>query len=260
MRFATWNVNSVRKRLDGLRRFLKGVEPDIVCLQELKCVEQDFPTLELLGEGYRAEVIGQKAYNGVAVLSRAAARETVRGLPGDAADEQARYLEAVFDGAHGPFRVVSLYLPNGNPAGTEKYAYKLKWMERLEQRAAELLETEVPFVLAGDFNVIPGRADAADPAAWETDALFLPEVRNAFRRLLNRGFLDVAAARFSGASGFTFWDYQGAARARNNGIRIDHLLASPAMADRLTGVAIHAETRDWPEPSDHVPVVAEFDV
>jgi exodeoxyribonuclease-3 len=260
MRIATWNVNSVKQRLEHLKRFLDEVSPDVVCLQELKCQEPAFPAAEIEACGYGVAVLGQKAFNGVALLSRSPLSEVRRGLPGDDEDEQARYIEARVETPSGFVRVASIYLPNGNPLGTPKFPYKLAWMERLRRHAEALLALEEPLVLAGDYNVIPEARDVSDPENWGGDALFQPESRGAYRRLLGLGLTDALRACDDAAGLYTFWDYQAGAWQRNRGIRIDHLLLSPQAADRLTGVEIHKATRGWDKPSDHVPVSVTLDL
>ena len=253
MKIATWNVNSVRQRTEHLLRYLRDAKPDVLCLQELKCVDAAFPYLEVEAEGYNAAVHGQKGFNGVAILAKAPI-EAARGLPGDPDDEQARYIEAIIPNGEGIVRVASIYLPNGNPPQTAKYSYKLAFMDRLIAHAKTLLALEEPLVLAGDYNVIPTPRDATDPAAWEGDALFLPQTRARFRSLLNLGLTDALRAATDDASLYTFWDYQASAWQRDKGIRIDHLLLSPRAADRLFKVAIDKERRAEEKPSDHVPV------
>ena len=252
VRIATWNVNSVRQRLEHLLTWLKECEPDVVCLQEIKCLEEAFPRLEIESAGYNVAVHGQKTFNGVAILSRHP-METTQGLPGDGEDTQARYIEAVVSHDGSVTRVASIYLPNGN-GGPEKYAYKLAWMERLRQHAANLLALEEPLVLAGDYNVIPEPRDAKNPANWTRDALFLPQTRSAWRALLNIGLTDAVRATTDAADVFTFWDYTAGAWRRNDGIRIDHLLLSPQAADRLKSAKVDRHVRSWEKPSDHVPV------
>jgi exodeoxyribonuclease-3 len=258
MRIATWNVNSVKQRLAHLLTFLKSAEPDVVCLQELKCMDEAFPRAEVEGAGYNVATHGQKAYNGVAILSKSPLEDVRRGLPGDEADEQARYIEGVVPASRGVVRVASIYLPNGNPIGTPKFDYKLAWMDRLTAHAKSLLRLEEPLVLCGDYNVIPEPKDASDPQAWSNDALFQPESRAHFRSLLNLGLTDAVRACNDGPGLYTFWDYQAGAFQRNNGIRIDHLLLSSQAADRLAGAAIRKETRGWDKPSDHVPVMIDL--
>ena len=253
MRIATWNVNSVRQRLEHLLRYLREAEPDVLCLQELKCTEDAFPRAEVEAAGYNTYMVGQKTFNGVAILSKTPA-EVTYGLPGDDSDIQARYVEAVVTHGTGVVRVASIYLPNGNPVGTDKYSYKLAWIERLLRHTRGLLALEEPLVLAGDYNVIPEPRDAKDPDAWRNDALFLPQTRDAFRRLLNLGLTDALRATTDEAGVYTFWDYQAGAWQRNNGIRIDHLLLSPQASDRLQSVIVDQHVRGWEKPSDHVPV------
>jgi exodeoxyribonuclease-3 len=253
MRIATWNVNSVRQRLDHLLGYLARVEPDVLCLQELKCTDEAFPRAEIEATGYHAHVHGQKGFNGVAILTK---REAVAapGLPGDEEDVQARYIEAVIPDGRSAVRVASIYLPNGNPTGTDKYPYKLAFMDRLAAHAQRLARAEEPIVLAGDYNVIPEPVDAADPENWRQDALFLPETRARFRTLLNLGFTDAIRAVTGQAGIYSFWDYQAGAWQRNKGLRIDHLLLSPQAADRLVDAAIDKDMRALEKPSDHVPV------
>ncbi|QBR72372.1 exodeoxyribonuclease III [Beijerinckiaceae bacterium] len=257
MKIATWNVNSVRQRTEHLLRYLREVSPDVLCLQELKCVDAAFPHMEVEALGYNVAVHGQKGFNGVALLSKTPI-EIARGLPGDPEDEQARYIEAIVPDARGIVRVASIYLPNGNPPLTEKYTYKLAFMDRLIAHARSLLALEEPLVLAGDFNVIPTPQDCADPAAWANDALFLPATRDRFRALINLGLTDALRATTDEPGLYTFWDYQAGAWQRNKGIRIDHLLLSPRAADRLTEVTIDKERRGDDKPSDHVPVRIEL--
>ncbi len=257
MIIATWNVNSVRQRTEHLLRYLRDIKPDVLCLQELKCVDEAFPHAEVEAEGYNAAVHGQKGFNGVAFLSKMPA-EAAPGLPGDESDAQARYIEAVVPNGAGIVRVASIYLPNGNPPDTDKYTYKLAFMDRLIAHAKQLLALEEPFVLAGDYNVIPEPRDCADPAAWEGDALFLPQTRARYRSLLNLGLTDALRATTDESGLYTFWDYQAGAWQRNKGIRIDHLLLSPRAADRLIGVTIDKERRGEDKPSDHVPIRIEL--
>ncbi|MFN3672214.1 MAG: exodeoxyribonuclease III [Bosea sp. (in: a-proteobacteria)] len=255
MRIATWNVNSVRQRLGHLIDFLKEAEPDALCLQELKCTDADFPRAEVEAAGWQVATHGQKTFNGVAIISRRPLEDVRRGLPGDAGDEQSRYIEGVLPLGQGVVRLASIYLPNGNPVNTDKYPYKLGFMRRLKIHAQDLMLHEEPLVLAGDYNVIPDSRDARDPAAWAQDALFLPQTRAAFQELLNIGLTEALRATTDAAGLYTFWDYQAGAWHRNNGIRIDHLLLSPQAADRLEGVTISKHVRGWDKPSDHVPVM-----
>lgn len=254
MRIATWNVNSVKQRIEHLVAWLKEASPDVVCLQEIKCVDEAFPALEIEAAGYGLVTHGQKTFNGVAILSKHRIEDVLRGLPGNDDDEQARYIEAVIAAPTGIVRVASIYLPNGNPLGTEKFPYKLAWMDRLIDHAAELLAHEEPLVLAGDYNVIPTPLDAKTPDAWRGDALFQPESRGKFRELLALGFTDALRACDPDDAVYTFWDYQAGAWPRNNGIRIDHLLLSPQAADRLVDCKVSKHVRGWDKPSDHVPI------
>ena len=267
MKIASWNVNSVKARLPNLTRWLEESAPDIACLQELKCVDEAFPREDIEALGYNVETHGQKTYNGVALLSKYPLEDLRRGLPGFE-DEQARYIEAVVSANGSAVRVASLYLPNGNPVIPEnsgdgfheKYTYKLDWMAALEVHANTLLSSEETFVLAGDYNVIPTPADCHAPDKWEGDALYRPETHAAFRRLLNLGLTEaVSTLAVTDDTTYTFWDYQGGARRKNNGIRIDHHLLSPPAADRLIDFGIDAYTRDWEKPSDHVPVWVELE-
>lgn len=261
MKIATWNINGVKARLDNLRQWLSDSSPDIACLQEIKSVDEGFPRLEIEALGYHVETHGQKGFNGVAILSKVKPGEVLRGLPGDESDEQSRYIEAVFSVPSGVIRVASIYLPNGNPSDDPvKYPYKLAWMERLRRHAEALLRLEEPLILAGDYNVIPEPHDCFDPRAWETDALFLPQTRAAFRRLEQLGLTDAVRATTDETKLYTFWDYQAGAWQKNNGIRIDHLLLSPEAADRLISTRIEKHVRAWEKPSDHVPVVGHFSV
>lgn len=250
MKIATFNINGIKARAEALPRWLAAAAPDVVCLQEIKSVDDAFPRGLFEEQGWHVETHGQKAFNGVAILSRLPMTDVVRGLPGDDTDEQARWIEATVGGV----RVVGLYLPNGNPAPGPKYDYKLAWMARMQARVAALLATEVPAVFAGDYNVIPARGDAARPDAWVTDALFLPDSRAALRRLRALGLTDAVEVALPGPGRYTFWDYQAGAWDRNDGIRIDHLLLSPQAADRLTGAGIDRDVRAGDRASDHVPV------
>ena len=255
VKIATWNVNSIKARLDGVRRWLEGARPNVVLLQEIKCQDEAFPALEIESLGYRTAVVGQKSYNGVAVLSDDEIAVEARALPGDESDEQARYLEVR---THG-LRVASIYLPNGNPPDTEKYDYKLAWMERLRDHVTGLLASEEAFVLGGDYNVIPDAADCHDPRIWAGDALFRLETRRRFRAILNLGLTEAFRALHPRTRAYSFWDYQGGAWDSDHGIRIDHLLLSPQAADRLTGCSIDREPRGWTKASDHTPVICELD-
>ncbi|WP_204114045.1 exodeoxyribonuclease III [Shimia biformata] len=258
MKIATFNINGIKARIQALPDWLDEAQPDVALLQEIKSVDEGFPKEVFEERGYQVETHGQKSFNGVAILSKLPLEDVTRGLPGDDTDEQARWIEATVIGDRA-VRVCGLYLPNGNPAPGPKYDYKLAWMERLHAHAQKLLEAEEPFLMAGDYNIIPQDEDAKRPDAWREDALARPESRAAFRRLVNLGFTDAFRARVSGPGHYSFWDYQGGAWDRNDGIRIDHFLLSPQCADLLTDVGIDSGIRNRPKPSDHVPVWVELD-
>jgi exodeoxyribonuclease-3 len=260
MKIATWNVNSIKARLEPALAWVENARPDILALQEIKCVDEKFPAEPFEALGYNCAVYGQKAYNGVALLSRHPLEDITPHLPGDDTDEQARYLEAVVTGEKGAVRIASIYAPNGNPQPGPKYDYKLAWMERLKAHATRLLTFEEPVVLMGDYNVIPTPLDAKKPEAWKKDALFQPESRAALRRIEYLGYGDGFRALHVRGGHYTFWDYFGSWE-RDNGIRIDHLLLSPQAQDRLMAAGIERDVRGASEkPSDHVPVWVELDV
>jgi exodeoxyribonuclease-3 len=259
MRIATWNVNSVRQRLDSLQAWLKERQPDIVCLQEIKCTDDAFPREPLEALGYNIATHGQKTWNGVALLSKLPFDEVAPGLIGDEADVQARFLEALVSTKNGALRVVSLYLPNGN-GGEDKYAYKLNWMDRLIRFSDERMKLEEPMLLAGDYNVIPTPQDARRPQAWVNDALFLPPTRERFRALTNLGLTDAIRAVSDDPGLYSFWDYQAGAFQKDDGIRIDHIMLSPQAADRLQDAGIDRHVRGWEKPSDHVPVYVDLNI
>ena len=257
LKLATWNVNSVKARLPLVTGWLESVRPDLLLLQELKCETAAFPAEAFAALGYEGAVVGQKAYNGVALLARRglALTDVVTALPGDPEDPQARYVEATVAGV----RVASLYLPNGNPVESEKYPYKLRWMERLRAHAARLLAAETPLVLGGDFNIIPEPEDVYAPADWSDDALFRLDSRRTFRALLNLGLTDAFRALHPGQQrAWTFWDYQAGRWPRDQGLRIDHFLLSARAADRLVACAIDRGPRGLEKASDHTPVVLEL--
>ncbi|ESR23535.1 exodeoxyribonuclease III [Lutibaculum baratangense] len=253
MRVATWNINGVRARLQNLTAWLAEEKPDVVCLQEIKCQTEAFPASEIESLGYNLAVHGQKGFNGVAILSRRPIEDVSDGLPGDDEDAHARFIEAVIPGETGTVRVASIYLPNGNPIGGEKFAYKLAWLERLRRHAEARLRLEEPMVLAGDYNVIPTDLDAKNPGKWVNDALFQSESRSLFRALVHLGLTDAIRIHHPGQGVYTFWDYTAGAWQKNDGIRIDHLLLSPQATDRMTGAGIDRAVRSWEKPSDHVP-------
>ena len=258
MKIATFNINGIKARIDALPAWLTTAQPDVACLQEIKSVDEGFPREVFEAMGYHVETHGQKGFNGVAILSKLPLQDVVRGLPGDADDLQARWIEATVQGQR-TVRVCGLYLPNGNPAPGPKYDYKLAWMARMQARVADLLTLEEPLVCCGDYNVIPQAIDAAKPDAWTTDALYLPQSREAYRRLIGLGLTDAFRARNPAAGQYSFWDYQQGAWERNNGIRIDHLLLSAQAADLLRDAQIDKAVRAGDKPSDHVPVWIELD-
>ncbi len=258
LKIATWNVNSVKARLPVVGGWIESARPDVVLLQELKCETAAFPAEAFAALGYEGAVVGQKAYNGVALLARRglALTDVVTALPGDADDPQSRYVEATVAG----LRLASLYLPNGNPVESEKYPYKLRWMERLRAHAARLLAAETPLVLGGDFNIIPEPEDVYAPAEWSEDALFRPDSRRAFRSLLHLGLTDAFRALHPGqAKAWSFWDYQAGRWPRDQGLRIDHFLLSAQAADRLVSCTIDRAPRGLEKASDHTPVVLELE-
>jgi exodeoxyribonuclease III len=257
LKIAAWNVNSIMARLPTALKLFADVGADVWCLQEIKCEDTRFPRFELEAMGFNVETFGQKSYNGVAILSKHRIEEVSRGIPG-LEHEHARYIEAVIAAADGPVRVASIYAPNGNPIGTEKFAFKLAFMEALQAHLRVTLKHEERFVIAGDYNVIPRDTDCHDPRVWTGDALFQPETRAAYRALLNLGLSDAYMQADGAAHRYTFWDYQAGAWQKDHGIRIDHLLLSPQAADRLQSVEIIKSARAMDKASDHVPIVATF--
>ncbi len=255
MKIATYNVNGINGRLPVLLRWLREARPDIVCLQELKAPQEKFPAEAIAKAGYEAIWHGQKSWNGVAMLSgRGKPVETRRGLPGDPNDTHSRYIEAAVNGV----LVGGLYMPNGNPRPGPKFAYKMAWFERLIAHAAELLETGMPVVLAGDFNVMPTERDVYKPERWLNDALFAPEVRAAYFRLLEQGWTDALRTLHPDETIYTFWDYFRNAYQRNAGLRIDHLLVAPSVVPRLIDAQVDRHVRGWEKSSDHAPVWIEL--
>ena len=258
---ASWNVNSIKARLPNVCDWLQSTATDVVCMQEIKTVDEGFPRLEIEALGYNVETVGQKSYNGVAIVSKRPIEEIAeRVLPGQEDEPQARYIEAVISAEHGPVRVASIYLPNGNPAPGPKYDYKLDWMARLKTHAARLLTFEEPVILAGDYNIIPRDIDVHDAAAWEGDALIRQQSRDAFNAIKWLGYTEAFEAIDGRAHQYTFWDYQAGAWQKNNGIRIDHLLLSPQAADALTGITIDRAPRGREKASDHTPIIGTFDL
>lgn len=259
MQIATWNINSIKAHTEAAKTWATESKPDVICLQELKCEDQAFPAAVFEELGYTCATHGQKTYNGVAILSRLPMEDIQRGLPGDATDDQSRFIQAKIQGDGAAVTVCCLYLPNGNPAPGPKYDYKLSWMRRLNAHATNLLQAEEQVVITGDFNVIPTSADARNPQAYVQDALFLPETRSTFAELKAIGYRDAVRELAPLANGdYTFWDYQAGAWQKNNGVRIDHALLSPQAADRLVSTRIDKHVRGWEKPSDHVPVIVEL--
>jgi len=258
MKIASFNINGIKARINALPDWLDEAQPDVVLLQEIKSVDEAFPREIFEDRGYNVETHGQKSFNGVAILSKFPLEDVTRGLPGDDSDEQARWIEATVVNEKA-LRICGLYLPNGNPTPGPKYDYKLAWMERLHKRAKQLIELEEPALMAGDYNVIPQAEDAAHPENWTKDALYLPQTRQAFRRILNLGFTEAFRARNQLPGQYSFWDYQAGAWQRNDGIRIDHFLLTPQAADLMTDCQIDSHVRDREKPSDHVPIWVELD-
>ncbi len=258
MKIATFNINGITARLEALKVWLEEARPDVACLQETKKIDADFPREVFESMGYQVELHGMKSFNGVAILSKLPLEDVTRRLPGNDDDEQTRWIEATVIGKRA-VRVTSLYLPNGNPAPGPKYDNKLHWMERMRQRVAALLGTEEPLVFCGDYNIIPQPEDAANPKDWLTDALYLPESRAAYQRIVNLGLTEAFRARNQSPGQYTFWDFQRGAWERNNGIRIDHHLLSPQAADLLVDAGIDKAVRGREKPSDHVPAWIELD-
>ena len=254
MRIATWNINGVKARIENLLRWLSEAAPEVVCLQEIKCADEAFPARPIEDLGYNVAVHGQKGLHGVAILSKHPLEDVTRGLPPVDDDAQSRFISALVTTADGAVRVVSAYMPNGNPIGTEKFAYKLAWLQRLEDWTRAELEREEALLIAGDYNIIPEPVDAKYPEVWTTDALFQPEPRAAFRKFAALGLTDALRMVHDGGGIYTFWDYQAGAWQKNNGIRIDHIMLSPEAADRLRQAGIDRHVRAWEKPSDHVPV------
>jgi exodeoxyribonuclease-3 len=254
VKIATWNVNSAKARLPLITDWLRTASPDVVLFQEIKCETAAFPASAFEDLGYHVNAVGQKAYNGVALLSKAPAEDVLTRLPGEPEDEQARYVEATVSGV----RIASLYLPNGNPVPGEKFAYKLRWMDRLYDHARTLLAQEIPVVLGGDYNIIPEARDVYSPQAFAGDALFRPESKAKFRALLNLGLTEAYRALHDDDRAYTFWDYQAGSWPRDNGLRIDHFLLSPQAADRLAGCTIDRGPRGLEKASDHTPVILEL--
>ncbi|HEY1164260.1 MAG TPA: exodeoxyribonuclease III [Chitinophaga sp.] len=255
MRIATYNINGVNGHLPVLLRWLKETTPDVACLQELKAPQEKFPEQAIRDAGYDAIWHGQKSWNGVAILSRVGKpQEICRALPGDPEDLHSRYIEALVNG----IQIGCLYLPNGNPAPGPKFDYKLGWFERLHAHAAQLLASKQPVVLTGDYNVMPTELDVYKPESWVDDALFRPETRAAFKKLMDQGWTDAIRTLYPEEKIYTFWDYFRNAYGRNAGLRIDHFLLSPDVSKRLKAAGVDKEVRGWEKSSDHAPVWIEL--
>ena len=255
MKSATWNVNSIRVRLPHVIDFIKKQSPDVLLLQELKAQDHDIPKSDLEDTGYNVIFKGQKAYNGVAILSKYPVSDIVTSLYEDEDhNEQARYIECWVDSKNSGIRVASIYLPNGNPINTEKFIYKIEWMTKLKQHVEKLLDNEESIILGGDFNVCPEDRDAANPEAMKNDALFQPEVRAKFREIINLGYYDAWRALNPNRTNWSYWDY-GRAFEQNKGLRIDHFLLSPFAIDKLESIEIDTYHRSLEKPSDHAPVI-----
>ena len=258
MKVATFNINGIKARFEALSVWLDEAQPDVALLQEIKSVDQAFPKETFEDRGYNVATHGQKSFNGVAILSKLPIENFSTGLAGDDTDDQARWIEATVVGKQA-VHICGLYLPNGNPAPGPKYAYKLKWMERLYERAKELIASEIPALMAGDYNIIPQKEDAASPTNWTKDALFLPKSREAFRKIMGLGFTDAFRVYQSAPGHYSFWDYQAGAWNRNDGIRIDHILMTPSCADLMLECHIDKHMSDRDRPSDHVPIWVRLD-
>ncbi len=256
IKIASWNVNSVKARLPNLLDWLRDAAPDVALLQEIKTVAENFPALEIEDLGYSVAVCGQKTYNGVAILSKRPLEDVTKGLPGDGEEAQARYIEAVVGGT---LRVASIYLPNGNPVDSEKFPYKLDWMERLRGQIASRLAYEEVGVFGGDYNVCPTDDDVYDPAGWRDDALCRTESRKRFQAIVNLGLTDAFRALHAELGAYTFWDYQKGRWQRDEGLRIDHLLLTPQAADRLAACGIDKASRGKEKASDHTPIWCEIE-
>lgn len=253
MKIASWNVNSIKARKEHVLKYLQDTNLDVLMVQELKGL--DFPAEDFDAIGYHTAAVTQKSYNGVAIFSKTPITVIAEKLEGDDTDEQARYIEFETNGQH----LINIYLPNGNPIGTEKFDYKINWMRRLYKRLKTLRDQDIPFAIGGDFNVIPEDKDCHDPAAWTNDALTQAKSREAFRALENLGLYDAFRICNKAAGQYSFWDYQAGAWQKDNGIRIDHFLLSPGITDRLISCTIDKTPRGWQRPSDHTPIIIEIE-
>lgn len=260
LNIATWNVNSVKSRLAHLLDWLKRDKPDIVLLQELKCVEEAFPAMEIEDLGYNLAVYGEKTYNGVAILSKYRLGDVQKGLPGNEDDPHARYIEAVTETPSGIVRIASVYVPNGQTPDSEKFQYKLRFLDRFSERCKTLLSYGETLVIGGDYNIAPEDADVHNPREWKDTVLTHDEVRRHFRKLLHLGLYDAWRLCYPSEPGYSWWDYRAGALARDDGLRIDHLLLSPQAADKIFGCVVRKDLRELDKASDHAPVSAEFNL
>ena len=259
MKIATWNVNSIKAHLDAVVTWLKDAKPDVLCLQEIKCEDHNFPRERIEELGYNCAIFGQKTYNGVAILSRLPMDNVLKSLPGRDDDDQSRYIQASVAFGERAVTIGCLYLPNGNPAPGPKFDYKLEWMQRLKSYMQSFVIAEEMAVFCGDYNIIPANVDARFPERWKDDALFLPQSRRAFSEMTTMGLTECFRALHPLDTGsYSFWDYQAGAWQKNNGIRIDHALLTPQAMDRAVGAAIDKSVRGWEKPSDHVPLIIEL--
>ncbi|XCE33767.1 exodeoxyribonuclease III [Candidatus Liberibacter asiaticus] len=257
---ATWNVNSIRARIHNLAAWIKENNPDIICLQETKTEDKNFPFETLQSLNYHIETCGQKSYNGVAILSKYQPIEIVTHLPGDDLDVQARFIEATFTINTQTLRIGNLYLPHGNPITSTKYDDKISWIKRFLRFASQRLELEEPLIFAGDYNIIPQPHDCYNPIIWENDACFTLEVRQSFQKLQNMGFTDAIRAIHDTHHLYSFWDYYADSWSKNKGIRIDHIMLSPEATSLLHSARIDTKPRGWTKPSDHTPVIVSLDI
>ncbi len=260
LHIASWNINGIKARIDTLLAWLEAEKPDIAALQEIKSIDENFPKEQIEQLGYHVYTHGQKSFNGVALLSKFPLEDISRGLPGDEHDLQARLIEARAITENGAMRIIGIYLPNGNPVDTDKFPYKLSWMDRLHNYVKQALEEEEPLIIVGDYNIIPTENDVHDPKAWWGDALFRPESQEKFRAFKNLGLTDAFETSDGRPHQYTFWDYQAGAWQKNNGIRIDHILMSPEATDLFENCWIDKEIRGQDKPSDHVPICANFNL
>ncbi|MBY7649433.1 MAG: exodeoxyribonuclease III [Candidatus Liberibacter europaeus] len=260
VKIATWNVNSIRARINNIVTWVEENNPDIICFQETKTEDKTFPIDTIQSLGYHVEMRGQKSYNGVAIVSKYQPEEVIKNFPGDDLDNQARFIEATFAINSQILRIANIYLPNGNPIGSPKYDYKISWIKRLLKFASQRLELEEPIILAGDYNIIPQPRDCYDSQLWQNDACFTLEVRQAFQKLQNIGFTDAIRATSDDNNIYSFWDYFSNSWKKNKGVRIDHLMLSPEAISFFQSSWIDKKPRGCEKPSDHSPVIVSLDI